>query len=134
MPRGEKGGTSAKPVQIQCASRATAHHTSKVTVYIKNQKLNKKEQKTLTDSPQLPQTAQELEGNRQKSQHSPGIPRPAKKAQRPEKSSNSLRRGYHTVERGEEVSINWMMRKGKVLSRAVKRKYKEKKQDRNRVK
>ncbi|KAH8074948.1 hypothetical protein BXZ70DRAFT_911536 [Cristinia sonorae] len=87
--------------------------------------------KSPTDSPQLPQTAQELEGIRQKSQHSPDIPRPAEKAQRPEESSNSLRRGYHTAEKGGEVSINWMMRKGKVLSRAVKRKYKEKKQDRN---
>ncbi|KAH8084926.1 hypothetical protein BXZ70DRAFT_1080350 [Cristinia sonorae] len=114
MPRGEKGGTSAKPVQIQCASRATAHHTSK-----------------------LPQTA--LSSHRQPSAptDSPRTWRKqteGQKAQRPEGSSNSLRRGYHTVERGGEVSINWMMRKGKVLSRAVKRKYKEKKQDRNSVK
>ncbi|KAH8102323.1 hypothetical protein BXZ70DRAFT_1076828 [Cristinia sonorae] len=119
MPRGEKGGyiskTSTNPVCQQ------GHSPSY--------------QQAPTDSPQLPQTAQELEGIRQKSQHSPDIPRPAEKAQRPEGSSNSLRRGYHTVERGgREVSINCMMRKGKVLSRAVKRKYKEMKQDRNSVK
>ncbi|KAH8084928.1 hypothetical protein BXZ70DRAFT_1080351 [Cristinia sonorae] len=103
MPRRGEGGyimeTSTNPVRQQ------GHNPSY--------------QQAPTDSPQLPQTAQELGGNRQKSQHSPGIPRPTEKAQRPEESSNSLRRGYHTVERGE---------------RAVKRKYKEKKENRNSVK
>ncbi|KAH8093721.1 hypothetical protein BXZ70DRAFT_1079194 [Cristinia sonorae] len=81
-------------------------------------------QQAPTDSPQL-QPKNLKESDR----------RPAEKAQRPEEQLQQLEEGIpHCRKGGGEVSINWMMRKGKVLSRAVKRKYKEKKQDRNSVK
>ncbi|KAH8080304.1 hypothetical protein BXZ70DRAFT_1080760 [Cristinia sonorae] len=84
-------------------------------------------QQAPTDSPQLqPKNLKEAD----RSTHQTFLGQ-QKRLRGQKNSSNSLRRGYHTVERGGEVSINWMMRKGKVLSRAVKKKYKEKKQDRN---
>ncbi|KAH8096837.1 hypothetical protein BXZ70DRAFT_1078596 [Cristinia sonorae] len=141
MPRGEKGGyiskTSTNPVRQQGHSpsyqQGNSLHQESETEQKKSKKLltislsSHRQPSAPTDSPQLPQTAQELGGNRQKASRKGSEAR--RKLQQLEEGIPHCRKGG-----GGEVSINWMMRKGKVLSRAVKREYKEKKQDRNRVK
>ncbi|KAH8084930.1 hypothetical protein BXZ70DRAFT_1080352 [Cristinia sonorae] len=129
MPRGGEGGTSSNVYLVHQQGHSPSYQQAPTdSRQLQPKNLKESDRRPAARQPRVGEEISPLDIESMISaltRHSPAETRG---------KLQQLEEGIPHCRKGGEVSINWMMRKGKVLSRAVKRKYKKKKENRNSVK